>query len=155
MWMPSQGWCTASSARSSTPMTSHRYQRYCMDTKKWCLRTRATRARTRDLRPSPACCGTSPADGVRAAALKSGYLGELIDKAEHLKASVRGQGGAPVSRHQAAVWLRQDALQRPGQEHGEAGDDVCTEQFVDVAPSDTYSAGMRASAVDQRASMRQ
>ena len=86
---------------------------------------------------------------------KSGYLGELIDKAKHLKASVRGQGGAPMSRHQAAVWLRQDALPRPGQEHGEAGDDVCTEQFVDGAPSDTDSAGVRAPAVRQRASMRQ
>ena len=28
--------------------------RYCMDTKKWCLLTRSTKARTRGLRPSAA-----------------------------------------------------------------------------------------------------
>ena len=81
---------------------------------------------------------------------KSGLLGELIDKAEHLKASVRRQGGAPISCHQAAVWLRQDALPRPGQEHGAAGDDVCAEQFVDGAPPASDSAGMSAPAARRR-----
>ena len=86
---------------------------------------------------------------------KSGLLGELIDKAEHLKASVRGQGGAPTSRHQAAVWPRQDALPRLGQEHGAVDDDVCAEQFVDGTPANPRRAGMSAPAARQEASTRQ
>jgi hypothetical protein len=76
-------------------------------------------------------------------------------QAHHCQAGAREgvdprQGGAPVPSDQAAVRLRQGALQRIGEEHRADRHLVCAVQSVDGAPSVAQGHGIAAAAVCTR-----
>lgn len=88
--------------------------------------------------------------GKRKAMDKSTPMGAILEQLE--KAKHPHQGVAPLSGHQAAVWLHQGQVPRAGEEHGQPDDAVRLVQFANGAQTTfEYGAGMSAPANGQRA----
>ena len=64
------------------------------------------------------------------------------------------QGGASVSGDQVSIWLTQDSLQWPGQEHGATHYIVGTEQFMDGEEKNLGRQWMSASKAGQEPTVR-
>ena len=78
--------------------------------------------------------------------------GQLIERAEKLKASIRAKDGASVSGDQAPIRLHQGALSGNEEEHGAVDHAVCAVQHLDdQTGACAKGAGMSASANSQRA----